>query len=103
MCAPTAAPFSTTQTEGSRPCVRSSADYTAVLRDADRMPGARWFDGATLSFTANLLHPERAGPAIVFANESGERSELGWADLARQVAGVAAGLRSLGVGHGDRV
>jgi len=83
--------------------VRSSADYTAVLRDADRMPGARWFDGATLSFTANLLHPERAGPAIVFANESGERSELGWADLARQVAGVAAGLRSLGVGRGDRV
>jgi acetoacetyl-CoA synthetase len=83
--------------------VRSSADYTSVLRDGDRMPGARWFDGATLSFTANLLQPERAGAAIVFANERGERSELGWADLARQVAGIAAGLRALGVGRGDRV
>jgi acetoacetyl-CoA synthetase len=67
------------------------------------MPGARWFDGATLSFAANLLHPERDGPAIVFANERGERSELGWADLAQQVAGLAAGLRALGVGRGDRV
>jgi len=83
--------------------VRSSADYSSVLRDGERMPGARWFDGATLSFTANLLHPKQAGPAIVFANERGERSELASADLVRQVAGLAAGLRALGVGRGDRV
>ena len=83
--------------------IRSSTDYAAVLRDGDKMPGARWFDGAGLNFAANLLHPERAGPAIVFANERGERSELGWADLAQQVAGLAAGLRALGVGRGDRV
>jgi acetoacetyl-CoA synthetase len=83
--------------------IRSSSDYTSALRDADKMPGARWFEGATLSFTANLLQPQRAGTAIVFANERGERSELGWADLASQVAALAGGLRALGVGRGDRV
>ena len=83
--------------------VRSSADYTSVLKHGDRMPGARWFEGATLSFTANLLQPHRGGTAIVFANERGERSELTWAELASQVAGLAAGLRALGVGRGDRV
>jgi acetoacetyl-CoA synthetase len=83
--------------------VQSSSDYTTVLRDGDRMPGARWFEGATLNFAANLLHPERTGPAIIFANESGERIELGWAELGRQVASVAAGLKMLGVGKGDRV
>jgi acetoacetyl-CoA synthetase len=83
--------------------IRSSADYTSVLQDGDKMPGARWFEGATLSFTANLLLPNRSGTAIVFANERGERSELTWAQLASQVAGLAAGLRALGVGRGDRV
>jgi len=83
--------------------IRSSADYTSVLRDGDKMPGASWFEGATLSFTANLLQPHRTGTAIVFANERGERTELSWADLGRQVAGLAAGLRALGVGRGDRV
>ena len=83
--------------------IQSSTDYSAVVRDAEQMPGARWFEGATLNFAANLLHPERNGPAIVFANERGERIELSWTELGRQVASVAAGLRLLGVGRGDRV
>jgi acetoacetyl-CoA synthetase len=83
--------------------IQASTDCTTVLRDGERMPGARWFEGATLNFAANLLHPERTGPAIVFANERGERIELSWSELGRQVASVAAGLRLLGVGRGDRV
>ena len=51
--------------------IRSSADYTSVLKDGDKMPGARWFEGATLSFTANLLQPHRSGTAIVSTNERG--------------------------------
>jgi acetoacetyl-CoA synthetase len=83
--------------------IQSRADCTTVLRDAERMPGARWFEGATLNFAENLLHPERNGTAIVFVNERGARTELSWAELSRQVANVAAGLRLLGVGRGDRV
>jgi acetoacetyl-CoA synthetase len=81
----------------------ASTPHHTVLRDADRMPGARWFEGATLNFAANLLAPARDGPAIKFANERGERSELSWAELRRQVASVAARLRTLGVERGDRV
>ena len=77
--------------------------YRTVLRDAARMPGATWCEGATLNFAANLLAPERNGPALVFANERGERFELDWAELRRQVASVAARLRALGVRKGDRV
>jgi acetoacetyl-CoA synthetase len=83
--------------------VRSVTDYTTVLRGADRMPGATWFEGATLNFAANLLPPDAEGSAIVFGNERGERVEVTWAELRRSVASVAAGLRALGVKRGDRV
>ena len=77
--------------------------HIAVLRNADRMPGARWFEGATLNFAQNLLAPKRDGAALVFANERGDRLVLDWSELASQVASVAAALRSFGVGRGDRV
>jgi acetoacetyl-CoA synthetase len=83
--------------------VRANAPYATVVRDGDRMPGARWFEGATLNFAANLLAPERDGAAIVFANERGDRVEVGWQELRAQVASVATQLRGLGVTKGDRV
>lgn len=83
--------------------IRAMTNCTTVVRDLERMPGARWFEGATLNFAANLLAPDRQGPAIVFANERGERSELSWQELRSQVASVAAGLREFGVRKGDRV
>jgi acetoacetyl-CoA synthetase len=83
--------------------IRAMAPHGTVVRNADRMPGASWFDGATLSFADNLLPPDAQGTAIVFANERGDRGELSWAELRRQVASVAAELRALGVGRGDRV
>ncbi|HJR70717.1 MAG TPA: AMP-binding protein, partial [Gammaproteobacteria bacterium] len=83
--------------------IEYTTHHTAVLRNGDRMPGARWFEGATLNFAANLLAPRRAGTAIVYANERGDRLALDWSGLRNQVASVAAALRSLGVGRGDRV
>ncbi|HET8697224.1 MAG TPA: acetoacetate--CoA ligase [Gammaproteobacteria bacterium] len=83
--------------------VRSVTDYRHVLEHRDLMPGARWFEGATLNFAANLLPLDVNGTAIVFTNERGERSELGWAELRAQVAAAAAALRALGVTRGDRV
>jgi acetoacetyl-CoA synthetase len=83
--------------------VRAATPYASVVRDLDRMPGARWFEGATLNFAANLLAPIESGAAIVFANERGERVEIGWPVLRAQVASVATTLREIGVGKGDRV
>jgi len=69
----------------------------------DRMPGARWFPDARLNFAANLLRRDDDGTAIVFRGEDGATRELSHADLARQVACLAAFLRAEGVGVGDRV
>jgi acetoacetyl-CoA synthetase len=83
--------------------IRASAPYRAVLRDGDRMPGAKWFEGARLNFAENLLEHGASGVALVFCNERGERVALTWDELRAQAASVAAHLRELGVGRGDRV
>jgi acetoacetyl-CoA synthetase len=83
--------------------MRSFTDPRSVLEQAQHMPGARWFEGATLNFSANLLPSDAAGTAIVFTNERGERTEIGWPVLRAQVAATAAALRALGVVAGDRV
>jgi acetoacetyl-CoA synthetase len=74
-----------------------------VLRDRERMPGAVWFADTHLNYAENLLAGAGEGPAIVFCNERGERRELGFDELRVDVARVAAGLRALGVGPGERV
>ena len=83
--------------------VRAATPYERVVAGLDRMPGARWFEGATLNYAENLLAPDREGPAIVFANERGERLEITWPELRGRVASVAAALRKCGVERGDRV
>jgi len=78
----------------------------------DRMPGARWFAGATLNHAAQVLrHADAAAaagrPAILWATEAmlarGERAELSWPELRAQVGALAASLQRLGVQRGDRV
>jgi acetoacetyl-CoA synthetase len=75
-----------------------------VLRDRERMPGAVWFEDTRLNYAENLLAGAvDLGEAIVFINERGERRVIGGAELTREVARVAAGLRDDGIGPGDRV
>ena len=74
-----------------------------VLADSDRMPGARWFPGATLNFAENLLRFRDHHPALIWRDETGRRGELSYRELHEQTSRAAAGLRRLGVGSGDRV
>jgi acetoacetyl-CoA synthetase len=67
------------------------------------MPGTRFFPDARLSFAENLLKYRDERPAIIHAGEDGVHGEIGFAELYRRVAGVAASLRAMGVGEGDRV
>jgi acetoacetyl-CoA synthetase len=83
--------------------IRSIAAYTSVVDDTGLMPGAKWFDGATLNFADNLLRPEYSGVAIVSYTESGRRTEMSWETLRNQVASVADALRAMGVERGDRI
>lgn len=77
--------------------------YEKVLGDRS-MPGAEWFPGAEVNYAE---HAFRGKPddrvAIVHAGELREQAEVTWGELREQVAGIAAGLRALGVERGDRV
>jgi acetoacetyl-CoA synthetase len=68
-----------------------------------RMPGARWFPGATLNLAELSLRHHDDHPALLAGNETGELETIGHAELGRRVAAAAAGLRRLGVAKGDRV
>jgi acetoacetyl-CoA synthetase len=76
---------------------------TEVLH-ARRMPGARWFEGVALNYAEEVLRRAPAGrPAIVSLGEDGEQSELSAQELRGRVGALAARLRELGLGSGDRV
>jgi acetoacetyl-CoA synthetase len=83
--------------------VVSHTDPGPALADA-AMPGAVWFPGARLNFAEYVFRerpPDEA--AIVHLDEEGHRREIGWAELERRTAALAATLRAHGVGEGDRV
>jgi acetoacetyl-CoA synthetase len=83
--------------------VEASAPYSEVLPER-AMPGARWFEGAELSYAQHIFRGKRdTDVAVLHASELRQLGELRWGDLREQVASVAAGLRELGVERGDRV
>jgi len=90
---------------------RSVADYFEVRLHAPApaaiggrdMPGARWFEGATLNHAEHLLRRRDDHVALLARSEDGAERSVTYAELARLTARVADGLRALGVGRGDRV
>ncbi|MGH2842747.1 MAG: acetoacetate--CoA ligase [Solirubrobacteraceae bacterium] len=83
--------------------VRFSSPPAAVL-DSHRMPGAHWFPEAQLNYAQHVFrgHDPQA-TAVRHASELRELGAWSWAELEAQTARIAAGLRDLGVGRGDRV
>jgi acetoacetyl-CoA synthetase len=83
--------------------IEASQPYERVLGRRE-MPGAEWFPGARLSYARHIFRGrDDAEVAIRHASEHRELSEWTWGDLRSQTARIAAGLRALGVGEGDRV
>ncbi len=83
--------------------IRSSGRPERVL-DSRRMPGARWFAGATLNYAEHALGPgEPEDTAIVARSQTRPGETLTRAELRRRVGAAQAGMRALGVGRGDRV
>jgi acetoacetyl-CoA synthetase len=83
--------------------VEASKPYSQVLPERV-MPGADWFPGAELNYAEHIFRgKDDGGVAVLHASELRDLNELTWGELRDQVARLAAGLRGLGVGRGDRV
>lgn len=83
--------------------IRSPTPHSAVLARRE-MPGAEWFPGARVNYAAQVLRHVRPGAcAIRHQAEDGRLTDLNWEDMQAQVASLAAALRGMGVGPGDRV
>jgi acetoacetyl-CoA synthetase len=92
----------------------SVKDYFGVLSTGrtgpvllgDRMPEVRWFPATELNYADQVLRYEGTGAAaIVGEGEPGGPAShtVSWSEVRRQISAVAAYLRRLGVGKGDRV
>ena len=83
--------------------IEASRPYERVLGRRE-MPGAEWFPGAELSYVEHVFRRrEDDAIAIVHASELRPQAEVSWGELRALTGGLAAGLRRLGVGPGDRV
>ena len=87
--------------------LRAHQPYRQVL-DKRVMPGAKWFDGATLNYAEHALASAAQAdahtkPALIFHSEICERTEISWGELADRVGALTATLGELGVQAGDRV
>ena len=80
-----------------------SQPYDRVL-GSRAMPGAEWFPGARLNYAEHALRPrELDAIAVWHASELRSLATMTRGELRAEVAMIAGGLRSLGVGPGDRV
>lgn len=83
--------------------VQAHTPYERVL-SSHEMPGARWFEGATLNYAEHVFRGrDDAAVAIRHASELRPLAQLTWGELRALTARIAAGLRAEGVGPGDRV
>jgi acetoacetyl-CoA synthetase len=85
--------------------MEASTPFERVLAE-QHMPGARWFDGASLNWAEHALRlaGRAASDEVVIAHsQTRGRSTMTTATLRGAVARARAGLQRLGVGRGDRV
>lgn len=74
-----------------------------VLKDADKMPGAKFFPNGQLNFAENLLRRHDGSDAIVFRGEDKVERRLTFKQLYDRVSQLRQVLQNMGVGPGDRV
>jgi len=80
-------------------------DQPVFTRPHPDFIGVRWFEGVTLNYAEMIFRRATDQyPAIVYSDESDARlREISWEELRKQVASLAAWMRTNGVKSGDRV
>lgn len=81
--------------------VRFAKPYTRII-DSRRMPGAKWFVGASLNYAEHVLKDKGDGTAVIYVGEQNQ-SELSWRELRERTFSLATYLRNNGVNSGDRI
>ena len=80
----------------------SYTPYQKVL-SSHQMPGARWFEGASLNYAEHIFRQKNEKyPALIFQNEW-ERKTISWSTLEKQVKAVQQFLIQRGIQKGDCV
>ncbi len=78
-----------------------------VTLDDSRAPNYQWFPDGELNVSWNCLDVHLAArghkSAIIFEGEAGDVHRLSYRELHAQVCRLANALKSLNIGHGDRV
>jgi acetoacetyl-CoA synthetase len=83
--------------------VHLGGSYSKVLSTL-KMPGAKWFEGATVNYAEHLLkYRDSKYPAIIAYSEVTPTKEISWKELLAKIGAVAESLRKAGVKKGDRV
>jgi len=83
--------------------IQAKSPYSEVLAER-KMPGARWFSGATLNYAEHVFrHHLSEDTAVIYESELRPQGRLTWNELKKNVAAVANYLTSIGVKSGDRV
>jgi acetyl-CoA synthetase len=83
--------------------------YTAVRDSSAGIEWTTWFTDGRFNAAHACVGRWLTDPsstevtAVIHEDEKGAVKRLSYGDLARQVAGLAAGLRTRGIGHGDVV
>lgn len=76
---------------------------TPLLSDGHRMPGAKFFPGAKLSFAENMMRRTGSAPAMIFRGEDKKRYQFSFDELHALVSRLQQAMKAAGVGKGDRV
>jgi acetoacetyl-CoA synthetase len=81
----------------------ASKPYDQVVDDLSKMPGAKWFSGARLNFSENLLRYRDNQIALIFNGENQVSRRITYTELYDEVARVSKSLKDIGVQPADRV
>jgi acetoacetyl-CoA synthetase len=78
-------------------------NYHSVIKGENGF-NVSWFEGVSLNYAEHIFRNfTEKRPAIIFKTESGDTSEMTWAELRRKTASLQQHLKAWNISAGDRV